>query len=213
MKVLDGLRAHLTHIQFHSYGGGEDDANSFGSQVRPLVEHVNSQPNLTVDVGQVMFGKTASLTGDGPLGEFLYRTNGANWFCHDTELEAGCGISPLVYKHRSAVAALQWMIGLEWFLTAENLWQVCLSTDHPNGGSFLAYPQLISYLMSAERRQEAVSKFNKRALSGSELPQIKRELSLFEIAIITRAAPAKAPWAYRKRSFGSWCRRRHYHLR
>src|SRR5262249_50675073 len=29
MKALDGRRAHLTHIQFHSYGGGPDDQGSF----------------------------------------------------------------------------------------------------------------------------------------------------------------------------------------
>ncbi len=191
MKVLNGLRAHLTHIQFHSFGDGDDDNGSFGSAVAPLVDYVNQQPNLSVDVGQVMFGKTVSLTGDGALGEYLYRINGRNWYCHDVELEAGCGISPLVYKYRNSVNALQWMIGLEWFLTIDNLWQVALSTDHPNGGSFLAYPQLIAYLMSADLRREALAKMNPRALRRSNLPDIDREFSLFEIALITRAAPAR----------------------
>ena len=53
MKVLEGHRGHLTHIQFHSYGGGADDEDSFSSQVAPLADYVNAHPNLTVDVGQV----------------------------------------------------------------------------------------------------------------------------------------------------------------
>ena len=66
MEALEGFRGHLTHIQFHSYGGGDGDENTFNSKVQPLVDYVNSHPNITVDVGQVMFGSTTSMTGDGP---------------------------------------------------------------------------------------------------------------------------------------------------
>ena len=37
-----------------------------------LAEYVNAHPNLTVDVGQVLFGETTSMTGDGPLGYYLH---------------------------------------------------------------------------------------------------------------------------------------------
>ncbi len=39
------------------------------------------------------------------------------------------------------VSALQWVVGLELFLLAADPWRMVLSTDHPNGGSFLAYPR------------------------------------------------------------------------
>ena len=70
MKALEGHRGHMTHIQFHSYAGGEGDEATFGSMVQPLADYVNSHDNITVDVGQVMFGNTTSMTGDGPLGYF-----------------------------------------------------------------------------------------------------------------------------------------------
>src|SRR5260370_39437672 len=57
MEALEGRRAHLTHIQFHSYGGGPDDQGSFRSHVPELADYVNSHPNLTVDVGQELFGR------------------------------------------------------------------------------------------------------------------------------------------------------------
>src|SRR5262249_40885442 len=56
MKLLDGHRGHLAHIQFHSYDGADGDEGTFGSKVAPLAEYVNNHPNLTVDVGQVVFG-------------------------------------------------------------------------------------------------------------------------------------------------------------
>ena len=80
MKALDGHRAHITHIQFHSYGGGEGDENTFNSKTVPLVEYVNAHKNVTIDVGQVMFGETTSMTGDGPLGYYLSNIFKGKWF-------------------------------------------------------------------------------------------------------------------------------------
>jgi formylmethanofuran dehydrogenase subunit A len=191
MTALEGRRAHLTHIQFHSYGGGPDDQGSFRSHVPQLVEYVNNHPNLTVDVGQVLFGETTSMTGDGPLGYYLHKVTGRKWFNGDTEMEAGCGIVPITYKDKSFVHALQWAIGLEWYLLAKDPWRIAMSTDHPNGGSFLAYPQIVQLLMDRTHRQEVLKRIHPRVLGRSVLKDLDREYSLYEIAIITRAAPAR----------------------
>ena len=87
-----------------------------------------------------MFGETTSMTGDGPLGYYLSKVYKSKWFSSDTELEAGCGIAPIEYKNTSLIHAWQWAIGLEWYLLVKDPWRVVMSTDHPNGGSFLAYP-------------------------------------------------------------------------
>ncbi|HXG09181.1 MAG TPA: formylmethanofuran dehydrogenase subunit A [Gemmataceae bacterium] len=191
MKALEGRRGHLTHIQFHSYGGGPDDQGSFCSHVPELAEYVNTHPNLTVDVGQVLFGETTSMTGDGPLGYYLHRVTGRKWFNGDTEMEAGCGIVPITYKDKSFIHALQWAIGLEWYLLVNDPWRVAMSTDHPNGGSFLAYPEIVQLLMDRTYRQEVLQRVHPRVLRRSVLKDLDREYSLYEIAIITRAAPAR----------------------
>ncbi len=191
MKALEGRRGHLTHIQFHSYGGGPDDQGSFRSHAPELAEYVNTHPNLTVDVGQVLFGETTSMTGDGPLGYYLHKVTGRKWFNGDTEMEAGCGIVPITYKDKSFVHALQWAIGLEWYLLLKDPWRIAMSTDHPNGGSFLAYPQIVQLLMDRTYRQEVLKKVHPRVLQRSTLKDLDREYSLYEIAIITRAAPAR----------------------
>jgi formylmethanofuran dehydrogenase subunit A len=191
MRALEGHRGHLTHIQFHSYGGGDEDENTFNSKVAPLAEYVNEHKNLTVDVGQVLFGKTTSMTGDGPLGYYLSKVYKSKWFSSDTEMEAGCGIAPIEYKNKSLVNTLQWAIGLEWYLLVNDPWRVVMSTDHPNGGSFLAYPQIIRLLMDRTYRQDMLKtvhpEFRKRCL----LADLDRQYTLNEICIITRAAPAR----------------------
>lgn len=191
MRAVEGHRAHFTHIQFHSYGGGPDDQGTFRSRVPDLAEWVNAHPKSTVDVGQVMFGDTTSMTGDGPLGHFLHRVTGRKWFNGDTECEGGCGIVPIEYKEKSFVHALQWAIGLEWYLLVRDPWRVAMSTDHPNGGSFLAYPEICALLMSRDYRREVLKRLPARLKDVCTLPELDREYSLQEIAIVTRAGPAR----------------------
>lgn len=191
MRALEGHRGHITHIQYHSYGGGEGEETSLNSKVMQLAEFVNSNQNVTIDVGQVLFGETTSMTGDGPLGYFLSNLSGKKWFSSDVEVEAGCGISPITYKNKSFVHALQWAIGLEWYLLVDDPWRIVMSTDHPNGGSFLAYPQIIRLLMDRTYRNDLLKSCPALVSKCSSLPDLDREYTLGEIATITRAAPAK----------------------
>lgn len=191
MQALEGHRGHMTHIQFHSYGGGDADENTFNSKVSELADYVNSHPNITVDVGQVLFGKTTSMTGDGPLGYYLANIYKSKWFSADTEMEAGCGIAPIEYKNKSLVHGLQWAIGLEWYLMVQDPWRVVMSTDHPNGGSFLAYPHIIRMLMDRSYREEIINSCHPAIRERSQLANLTRVYTLNEIAIITRAGPAR----------------------
>jgi len=187
MRALEGRRAHFTHLQFHSYGGP-----GWKSAAAPIMEYVNAHPEISVDVGQVMFGAATTITADGPVEYLLHKSTGRRWVNIDIELETGCGIVPFAYKDKAAVSALQWAVGLELFLLSQDPWRVVLSTDHPNGGSFLAYPDLIQLLMDRTVRQERLKQVNPKLLAGSALADgLDREYTLNEIAIITRAGPAR----------------------
>jgi formylmethanofuran dehydrogenase subunit A len=187
MQALAGRRAHFTHLQFHSYGGP-----GWSSGARPVIEYVNSHEEVSVDVGQVMFGPATTITADGPVEYLLHKSSGRKWVNIDIELETGCGIVPLVYKDKAAVSALQWAVGLELFLLSGDPWRVVLSTDHPNGGSFLSYPALIQLLMDRTVRDERLKQVNPKLLAGSPLADgLTREYTLNEIAVITRAGPAR----------------------
>jgi formylmethanofuran dehydrogenase subunit A len=200
MRALEGRRAHLAHVQFHSYGG--EPGALLTSRVRELVDYVDAHPNLSVDVGQVVFGDTTSMTGDGPLGYYLHGLTGRKWFNGDVELEEGCGIVPIRYKPGSRVHATQWAIGLEWLLLARDPWRVVLSTDHPNGGSFLAYPEIVRLLMDLEYRKATLRTVNAKALAKTALPELTREYTLSEVVIVTRAAPARLLGLSRKGHLG-----------
>ena len=191
MRTLDGIPAHLAHVQFHSYSGGDLDEESFGSGVAGTVDWFNSHPELTLDVGQVLFGETVAMTGDSAAAEHLAHATGVPWMSHDLHLEGGCGVLPIAYREKSLVHAWQWAIGLEWFLTAADPWRLVLSTDHPNGAHFTAYPHLMRLLGDAAFRREAFARLHPRVRARSPLAGLTREYSLQELCIVTRAAPAR----------------------
>ena len=190
-RTLDGHRAHMAHIQFHSYGGSPDKPGKIVSRVPELADYINTHDHLTVDVGQVVFGDTTSMTADGAVGQFLHDVTGRKWISQDVERETGCGVVPIEYEDTNLIHALQWAIGLEWFLRIDDPWKVAMSTDHPNGGSFLAYPEIIAMLMSRDLRNEALKRLPDKVRARSGLGEIGREYSLSEVAIITRSGPAR----------------------
>lgn len=189
MGTAEGRRVHITHIQFHSYGG-ELGKNPI-SKAKEISDYINNNPNISADVGQVMFGKATIMTGDAPLTWLLRNMTNNKWINADTECESGCGILPFAYQEHIYTHALQWAIGLELFLLAKDPWRMVLSTDHPNGGSFENYPKLIRLLMDRDFRNEQAGNVNQKALKNTNLLDIDREFTLLEIAIISRAAPAK----------------------
>ena len=71
------------------------------------------------------------------------------------------------------------------FLRMPDPWRVLLTTDHPNGGPFTAYPRLIQLLMDKAERDRVVAGLPELARERSGLAGIEREYSLTEVAIMT----------------------------
>jgi len=143
-------------------------------------------------MGQVIFTDTTTMTADGPFEYTLYELSGHKWVNGDVETETSGGIIPFHYKRNNAVNATQWSIGLELALLITDPWKMFMTTDHPNGGPFFAYPKIIAWLISNKARMATLKRCHKKAQKKSLLTSINRELSLYEIAIVTRAGQAKA---------------------
>lgn len=190
IQAAEGLPMHITHIQFHSYG--TEGERRFSSGASRIAEAINRHSNVTADVGQVMFGQTVTASGDSMAQHRNHRhAHPAKWVCMDIECDAGCGVVPFRYRDKNFVNALQWAIGLEIFLQVSDPWRVLLTTDHPNGAPFTSYPHLVRLLMDRSFRDEKLAQIHPDAAAASELRHLKREYSLYEIAIMTRAAPAR----------------------
>jgi formylmethanofuran dehydrogenase subunit A len=183
------LPLHLAHLQFYGYGTA--GPRGFSSEAARLADAVNASRNLTVDVGQVMFGQTVTISLD-VLRQFNSRSSArpAKWLIVDGDAN-GVGIVPYKYRPGNFYNAIQFAVGLELFLLIKNPAQVLFSTDHPNGAPFTAYPDILALLMDRNLRAEMLTRLPAEAMAMTTLASIRREYSLAEVAIMTRSAPAK----------------------
>ncbi|PKL63836.1 MAG: formylmethanofuran dehydrogenase subunit A [Methanomicrobiales archaeon HGW-Methanomicrobiales-3] len=182
---------HSTHLQFHSYGGtGWGD---FESKAKEVMDYVNKNKAITVDTGNVTLDETTTMTADGPFEHHLNGLNHLKWCNVDVEMETAAGVVPYVYDPNIKVCDIQWAIGLELALYAKDMNRIFITTDHPNAGPFTRYPRVIKWLMSRKAREDLLSSFKHKdkVIAATTLHQLERELTLFEIAQMTRSGPAK----------------------
>lgn len=182
-----GRPLHLAHLQF--YGYRQNEAGQVISAAEPLADAVNAHKNVTCDAGAVVFGAAAAVTADAGFAKKLGK--GKRGFRSELwEADGGFGVLPLKYDAGNAMGATQFLTGLELMLRVGDASRIFLTTDHPNGGPFTAYPYLIRLLTDKAFRDEEIKKLNPKAVSRSAVPSIEREYSLYEIAQSTRSGPA-----------------------
>lgn len=189
MRAAEGVPMHLAHIQFYGYGAA--GSRGFSSEAQALAEMVNARPEITVDIGQVMFGPTVTVSSDELL-QFAGRATASlkKFVIVDGDANGG-GVVPINYRQANFHNALQWAIGLELFLMIEDPMRVFFTTDHPNGAPFTSYPDLFALLMSRDLRARWLEALPKAVREETRLAELTREYTLAEIATMTRAAPAR----------------------
>jgi formylmethanofuran dehydrogenase subunit A len=179
---------HVTHVQFNAYSGSS--WRDVGSGAAEIAKYVNSVDNITIDMGQPIFGHATAMTGDAPFQFTLHKLTGARWSNKDSEIEGGAGIVPIGYLPKNPIHALQWAIGLELGLLVDSD-KVVLSTDYPNGGPFTEYPYIMAMLMSRKMREKELERVSPYVQKATGLAAIDREKTLFEVIQMTRSLPAR----------------------
>ena len=118
IAAAEGLPLHLAHLQF--YGYGKEGERGFSSAAARLAEAVNGTKSVTVDVGQVMFGQTVTISSD-VLRQFNARNQASpkKWVIFDGDANGG-GIVPYNYRATDFYNAVQWCVGLELFLLIDD---------------------------------------------------------------------------------------------
>lgn len=188
IAAAEGVPLHLAHLQF--YGYGTEGKRKFSSAAARLAELVNQTAEVTIDIGQVMFGQTVTISGD-VLRQFSARGSAHPRKTVIRESDGnGGGIVPYRYRP-DFYGTVQWAAGLELFLLITDPWRVFFTTDHPNGAPFTVYPQLFELLMSRDARERMASGLSRKGLELTTLASIAREYTFEEIAVMTRAAPAR----------------------
>ncbi|MGO9134312.1 MAG: formylmethanofuran dehydrogenase subunit A, partial [Methylovirgula sp.] len=106
IEAARGRPLHLAHLQFYSYG--KEGKRGFSSGAAELAEAVNAHPNVTVDVGQVMFRQTVTISND-VLRQFnaMGTASPKKSVIYDGDSNGG-GIVPFNYRSNNYYNAVQW---------------------------------------------------------------------------------------------------------
>ncbi len=180
---------HVTHVTFNAWGG--TNWGDFESKADEVANFLNNNENVTIDMGQLIWGSATTMTADGPVQYANAKLLHAKWSNGDVECEDASGVVPIFYVKQISVHAIMWAIGLELALLTKDPYKVLLTTDHPNGGPFVNYPEVIALLMSNKKRQEEIKTLHEAVHKQTKIPGIDRELDFNDIAIMTRAGSAK----------------------
>ncbi|MBT4319125.1 formylmethanofuran dehydrogenase subunit A [Candidatus Bathyarchaeota archaeon] len=181
---------HVVHCQFNALAG--DNWRNVKSGAHHVSKYVNANEHVTLDLGQLIFTNTTTMTGDGPWQFALWNMTGNKWVNSDVEMEAGAGVVPYEFKKNNPANTVQWGIGLELALLIKDPWKVYMTTDHPNGGPFTYYPKVMAWLMSRQARTDTMRELNKAVLKRTGLASNYREYTFNELAVATRAGTAQA---------------------
>ncbi len=85
-----------------------------GSGAAALAERLNRSPELSTDVGQIVFGQTVTISADTQAQHRnRLHAHPNKTIVSDVECSGGCGIVPMRYQCQHYVSSLQWTIGLE----------------------------------------------------------------------------------------------------
>lgn len=190
VRALEGQRTHLCHIQFYAYGS--DSKGGYTSAAEQVVRAIEPHQELTFDVGQIIPGPAMAVTADTSSLDALRRMTHHPWISRQLEGEGGVNALPLEYLATDPTSAVQWATGLELLLRFPHPTRMFLTTDHPNGGLFTAYSQVIEWLMCRASRNEMLHSLHPAGTKKSGLGGCEREYSLVEVFAMTGYGPAKA---------------------
>jgi formylmethanofuran dehydrogenase subunit A len=189
LDAAEGRPIHFAHAQFYAYAAR--DGGGFASAAPRLVEAIAAHPNATFDVGQVAFGQTCTISLD-ILRQFMGRKGAKpkKWVLVAGDAEGG-GLIPFAYRRWGPTSALQFVIGLELMLLSPDPSRTLLTTDHPNGGPFTAYPRILHLLMDREERERELAGLPEIVDSHATIRSIEREYGWSDVAAMTRSGPAR----------------------
>ncbi|GEM_PF-886334 len=166
-RLADEGRIHL--VNAHLYAFGSEKAH-----VKELVDLLSSSDNLEADAGCTMLTEGPIVSHDVYFVKSVLKTLKV---LEQIEVE---GISALAM--REAGTWREFLAAMTLILNTRERMKLHLSLNNPNCGSPLGYPLVSAWLVSSKARG---------AMNiGEELLNIDEELTLQDLFIITRSAPA-----------------------
>jgi len=176
---------HLAHANSYNIDGDNSE----------LLSIINSNNSIDLDLGFLGFDDINPLiTSDRRLiNNYMKKENGeAKVIRTAYETEGDSFVSFRKFDKKNKDHCILWANSLELAIKTENKWQVQLSFNFPHYSHVNNLPEIVSWLISIEARENFMKNMNSEFLNGTNLNEISDILTFNDIITITRASPAKS---------------------
>ena len=177
---------HLAHVNSYSIDGDNTD----------LINFLNENPNFSADLSFIGFNQiNPIITSDRRLINSMFKMdsidNPYKLISSAVEFEGDSFVSMRSLHKTDYKACILWANALDLALNAKNRYQLSLSLNFPNYAKITDIPEIITWLVSKEARENYMKGMNDKFLNKNVLLSNEKELSFPEIVCLTRANPAK----------------------
>lgn len=178
---------HIAHA--NSYNYDNDNEN--------LLNFLNENQNFDIDLAFVGFNKINPLiTSDRRLINSMLTNNilenPHKLICSAVEFEGDSFVTMRSFEKSNYQDCILWANALDLALNIKNKLQVSLTLNFPNYANITDIPEIATWLVSKEARENFMKDMNNQFLKNNSLQENEKVLSFSEFVIITRVSPAKS---------------------
>ncbi|UCD00759.1 MAG: amidohydrolase family protein, partial [Promethearchaeota archaeon] len=178
---------HIAHANSYSFDGNNEN----------LTDFLNENQNVDVDLAFIGFNKINPLiTSDRRLINSMLTDNilenPQKLICSAVEFEGDSFVSFRSFEKSKYQDCILWANALDLALNTKNKLQVSLTLNFPNYANVADIPEIATWLISKEARENFMKDMNKDFIKSSSLKNNDKVLNFSEFVTITRTSPAKS---------------------
>lgn len=178
---------HIAHASAYNIDGNNIE----------LINFLNENHSIDIDLGFIGFDEINPLiTSDRRLINYLIQNNDSESISKvissAVEFEGDCFASLRNFDKKNQQDCILWANAIDIALKVNNIWQMQFSVNYPNYADINDIPQIASWLMSKEARDNYMNGMNEIFLKDNYLLDNDKILTFNDFVILTRSSPAKS---------------------
>ena len=187
LKIKRSQILHIAHANMYCFNGENEK----------LIDFLNKNQNIDINLAFIGFNQINPLiTSDRRLINSLFTSDileNPNKFINSAiEFEGDSFASLRNIDKNNFNNCIFWANALELAINTKNKFQVSFSLNFPNYANILDIPEIATWLVSKNARDNFMIGMNKEFLKNNSLQNEEKSLNFSEFVTITRASPAKS---------------------
>jgi len=175
---------HLAHASSYNIDGDNNN----------IINLLNNNDKFDLDLGFCGFNEINPLITDDRrlINSLQNNANPYKLFRSAVEFEGDTFATFRTFDKKNKIHCNIWANALDLALNIKNIWQMQFSINFPNYAMVEDIPEILTWLISKEARDDFMKDLNQESLKNHNLKNSNKELNFNDIVILSRSSPAKS---------------------